>query len=185
MKTTKIIIFALLLATAAMTSCKKDPCDKVACLNGGTCANGICNCPTGYTGSNCGTEKTPTSVTVSKIILTNYPMVDGGGVGWDLSNGPDVFLSINQGSTANNVQFSGIAYDVTGSTITYITNFPYNFLNPSNTYTIGLWDYDSTSADDYMGGIFFTPNNYKSGFPATINLTYSSISMTLYVTWNF
>ena len=37
-----------------MTSCQ-DPCNDVECLNGGTCVEGDCQCPEGYTGNNCGT----------------------------------------------------------------------------------------------------------------------------------
>ncbi len=172
-------------ATVNITVVAPDPCKNITCLNGGTCANGICNCPIGYTGSDCGIEKIPVSVTVSKIVLSNYPMTDGNGAGWDYSNGPDVFLSIDQGTSANDIAFSGTATDATGSSITYTTNFPVTFVSPSNNYTIALWDFDTPDADDFMGGIYFTPNSYKSGFPSTINLSYSSISMTLYVTWNF
>jgi len=31
-----------------------DPCINVKCKNGGTCNGGVCNCPKGYTGSDCG-----------------------------------------------------------------------------------------------------------------------------------
>ena len=37
-------------------SCTPDPCKDVTCLNGGTCATGTCTCPTGYEGTDCGTE---------------------------------------------------------------------------------------------------------------------------------
>jgi hypothetical protein len=35
------------------SSCHKDPCNGVACLNGGACSQGSCLCPSGYTGSHC------------------------------------------------------------------------------------------------------------------------------------
>lgn len=43
--------------TFALSSCKKekDPCENVQCLNGGTCNDGNCNCPAGYSGSRCET----------------------------------------------------------------------------------------------------------------------------------
>lgn len=31
-----------------------DPCANVICKNGGTCNGGVCNCPRGFTGSDCG-----------------------------------------------------------------------------------------------------------------------------------
>src|SRR5688572_25142988 len=35
------------------TSCSKDACESVTCSNGGTCVDGKCICPTGYTGTYC------------------------------------------------------------------------------------------------------------------------------------
>jgi hypothetical protein len=52
------IMTLVVFSTVLYTSCTKsedtvDKCDNVICKNGGTCVNGICNCPTGYTGTNC------------------------------------------------------------------------------------------------------------------------------------
>ncbi len=41
--------------TILYTSCTKDACKGVTCLNGGTCSGGSCSCPTGYLGTNCQT----------------------------------------------------------------------------------------------------------------------------------
>lgn len=35
------------------TSCTKDDCRDVICWNGGTCTDGFCTCPTGFSGENC------------------------------------------------------------------------------------------------------------------------------------
>jgi hypothetical protein len=45
------VIFGLLLLLAGCS----DPCDEVNCLNGGTCADGTCVCPEGFTGVSCET----------------------------------------------------------------------------------------------------------------------------------
>lgn len=39
------------------TSCVKDPCRDVVCLNSGTCLDGTCLCQDWYEGANCGTEE--------------------------------------------------------------------------------------------------------------------------------
>ena len=39
----------------ANSSCTRDKCSSVKCINGGSCDNGICSCPTGYQGTDCQT----------------------------------------------------------------------------------------------------------------------------------
>ncbi len=57
MKISKILMFfiGVLIAGSATiyTSCVKDPCSGVSCLNGGSCDNGTCVCPLGYNGTRC------------------------------------------------------------------------------------------------------------------------------------
>ena len=58
MKKTRLILLTALLtlgafATIIYSSCKKDPCSGVNCLNGGSCSGGTCSCPSGYSGVNC------------------------------------------------------------------------------------------------------------------------------------
>lgn len=48
-----ITLFAFTAVT--YTSCKKDKCKDVTCQNGGTCSDGNCSCPTGYSGTLCET----------------------------------------------------------------------------------------------------------------------------------
>ena len=60
MKLWKITILTSLLFAAAVSaviysSCTKDACDNLTCLNGGACGGGVCNCPTGYEGAQCQT----------------------------------------------------------------------------------------------------------------------------------
>jgi len=51
-----VSLFTAILGTVIMTSCEKNACDGVTCLNGGSCGYGLCNCPTGYEGADCGTK---------------------------------------------------------------------------------------------------------------------------------
>lgn len=165
-----------------------DPCLGKNCLNGGTCVDGTCNCPEGYTGTNCEIEVTPVSVTINSIQLNNYPMTTTGGAGWDFVDGPDIFLSINTGTTSVTTSFvSGTQQDATGQSIFYSNLFPVNLVSMGGYYTLGVWDADSPDADDFMCGIYFMPTDYKSGHPSTIHLYNSSTQMdaTLNVTWNF
>jgi hypothetical protein len=64
MKTTRTILLtavitATLFCATLFTACTKtdstppDLCTGVTCLHGGSCYNGICSCPSGYTGTYC------------------------------------------------------------------------------------------------------------------------------------
>jgi hypothetical protein len=51
-----IVVTLSVFCAVLYTSCSKDGCKGVTCLNGGVCSGGICNsCPTGTGGSNCQT----------------------------------------------------------------------------------------------------------------------------------
>jgi hypothetical protein len=49
-------LFTMVAFSAVLyTSCKKNKCDKVVCLNLGTCDNGSCTCLVGFEGDRCQT----------------------------------------------------------------------------------------------------------------------------------
>jgi hypothetical protein len=53
-----ILTTALFIAFTSIvlySSCEKDPCTDITCKNGGSCANGVCKCPTGYEDPTCST----------------------------------------------------------------------------------------------------------------------------------
>lgn len=45
-----LFLFGIILLTAA---CNEDPCEDITCNNGGTCADGLCECPDGFIGDDC------------------------------------------------------------------------------------------------------------------------------------
>ena len=188
MKQLKLLLaLCLFIVTSTFQSCQKsDPCDNITCYNGGFCANGLCNCPTGYSGSDCSIVLTPSAMVINSITMTSYPMTQTSGAGWDLTDGPDPFITINSGTSANQNDFSsGVASNVTGSSIYYSNGFPVTISNLNINWTIGVWDYDATSANDFMTGLYFIPISQTSGFPSTINLNTGTMAVQLNVTWNF
>lgn len=182
----KKTLFILALIGAALShSCQKDPqeklCDGIICNNGGTCVNGECECPPKYTGPSCSQEVPPVKMRVGTIALTSFPPTDQQGAGWDLFDGPDVFLSISKSGVV--LYETNWIEDLTGAW-SWIVNF--EFTDPLDTYTISVFDYDDGfTADDFMGGIDFTPyltgkkfpTAYNVGCPTcTVSFQFSSIS---------
>ncbi len=54
-----IVVILSAFTIVTYTACKKDPCEGVNCVNGGTCNNGTCACPDGYKGTFCETKIDP------------------------------------------------------------------------------------------------------------------------------
>lgn len=54
----KKLIWSLGVISLVLTSCEEtfEPCDNVVCMNGGTCVDGFCDCPTNFTGPDCSIE---------------------------------------------------------------------------------------------------------------------------------
>ena len=55
-----LLAITIIAFSTILNSCKKevivvqqDPCLNIKCQNGGSCANGSCNCTTGWSGSDC------------------------------------------------------------------------------------------------------------------------------------
>lgn len=190
---TKILSFVSLVAIfvtiLVINSCKKedptppDPCANITCLNGGYCVNGSCSCLQGYSGPDCGTQVTPTKIRISKIEVTRFPATDGG-AGWDLTSGPDIFPKITKGTTViwdspNYTQNANpsLTYEFTPSPSVDLTS-------PTDQYTITLYDYDDTDADDWMGGIYFTPYSSTNGFPSVLTVDAGgAVAFKIYITY--
>jgi hypothetical protein len=130
---------------------------------------------------------TPVSVDVNQVTVTSFSHTDGSGAGWDLTDGPDPFVSLNSGTTAVLTQFVSNYYTNQFAPLTFGTSagFPCHIPSPGSTYTIYIWDYDSTSGSDGIGGFYFKFTDFDSGFPSSFVLSGGGISITLYVTWNF
>ena len=173
---TKIFIFFSIVAIATtvlmVNSCKKedpDPCEGVTCLNGGTCVNGSCSCPQGYSGPACETQVTPTKIRISSIKITSFPQYDGGS-NWDNLDGPDIYVTLSLGSTLIHKQPTMFEDASVTTDYTYNPTSSIDLSDPTAQYTIRLYDYDDYDSDDYMGGILFYPYSSTGGFPTTLYL---------------
>lgn len=164
----KIVLMAF-LASFMMWGCKKDddddsssgsgsdPCDGVECVNG-ECINGDCECDLYYTGEDCSEFILPDNAYIEKIIVTAFPPYDGGG-SWDLTSDGDIYPLVTTASENllwESPTFVQNALPSQG-TFEFVPSSPILLSNISSTYCVSLYDYDDFDADDFMGGICFTP----------------------------
>lgn len=149
----------------------------------------------GYSFASCKKEDTktqlvPRAISITGIDLLKYPAAKPNGSGWDLSTGPDIFMTISQGNTANNSdRVTTIFNNATrNGTISFtMLNNGFTINNLSTIWSIGAYDSDDFDPDDFIAGGGFMPSDYQEDLPSTLTFTSSdgSYSVKLYLTWNF
>ncbi len=115
MKTLRALGLTLALFGAlTLTSCKKDPCKNVTCMNGGTCQDGNCRCSLPWEGSKCEVDARDKFVGSWRGTINCNP-----------GSGPqeDVFAITKSSSVANRIIFGdGVYGELTSSSSFNIPN---------------------------------------------------------------
>jgi len=158
----KSIIFTLVLLL--MSSCSKD-------------------CSEGYKGTNCDEQITPSSITITRVVVQSFPSNISDG----LSNNPDIAIKIYNNSNSygpSNTYFEDAYY---WNSYTFYPNFTmYNAFE--NTH-IELYDYDfilGTIVDqDYMGGVQGNLYNNQNDFPTKVDFDYGSYEFDVYLSYTW
>jgi hypothetical protein len=193
---------SLVIVVMLFVSCSSDsvdtPCTPIACLNGGTStADCGCDCPQGFTGSNCSTQLTPTKIRITKIRVKKFPNLKPNGSNWDVIvlpgwERPDIFPVLLQSTTElyagtpinDSFSYGNDTFDFTPITPIEITQI-------SQQFTLRLYDDDSTTlypnTYEQMGGFTFYIYNSTIGFPTILPINNSTSSygfeLTLSYVW--
>jgi hypothetical protein len=184
-------------------------CENVSCQNNGTCSEGKCSCPDGYSGYQCenydpcfsstcmngGTCQAGTcvcpqgytssncsqQVTPSKITITNVRVTKFPSGNWDTGDGPDIFpeLWLNSGSQVWSDPNTNYQNANSNQAYAFTPNPNIILTLVTSQYTLSLWDYDGPASNQYMGGITFNPYSGTNGFPATLTIDNGSIAFEL------
>lgn len=213
MNKTQKLSGALLLAFAASlltisTGCSgdddpTDPCAGIECKNGGACVNGICECPEGYDGADCGNEMVPDNIRITKITYTKIPAKHDDGTNWDAGPLPDAYPGLNvivyrdvdpnpnvEDWTPTWVSKTDIGTinnaDPTQQHV-FVPSSPILLSYPEQRYRISLYDEDGINDgdDELMGGITFIPYTPGQGHTVQIVQENSKVRFILDVTYDF
>lgn len=167
----------------------KQGCQKASetCKNGGTCNNdGSCDCPEGYSGEYCENEQTPNSIKIKSIKVTEWPFYTSDGEEWDYwSCCPEMYVEVVNSADETKVSVNHKDDANQGKSYTYYSDLPYTVTDVQKEYSLELWDYDESSADDFMGGVRGTLYNEGDGFPSPIIFQAGGIKYEMNVEYNF
>lgn len=172
----KPTIFLALCLIIFSCSSNSDDCEPITCLNGGVFTDCECDCPVGYTGTDCSEQITPTNVTITKAIVKVFPNTDDGS-NWDLaipnaeSIFPDMYITF-ENAVSTNLYTSDIFYEDAFSNGSTLFEFVPNLVltNFSLHYFVSIWDYDSVDEDDFMTTYKFEAYLDGNGFPDTLTV---------------
>ena len=190
---------AILSIVMFLFGCSKDSptttpaaCTPISCLNGGVSRPDCgCNCPQGYTGSNCGIQITPLQVLITKIRVTKFPDTNAGSW-WDTlpNSDADIYVTIQNSSSTTLYNSPTYIQDATSNGVNYydfVPSTPIVFSNVTSGYLMNIYDYDTVGSDQLMDFNAFYLYNSLGGFPTTKTYTNStgtfSFTLTLSYVW--
>jgi hypothetical protein len=137
-----------------------DPCASIICQNGGTCNNGICECPDGFYGNLCENQMPATGFRVNQIRVNSFPSTDGG-AGWDLTSSAELYTAWGTNCNTGPTSY----YENASNTTDYFWNVNWYTSNPNQAFKICLMDYDDFDSDDQISSISFIPSANDDGWP--------------------
>lgn len=190
----KLLFISMVALSVIAGGCKKkkeaDPCEGKVCLNGGYCQSGTCACPTGYTGSDCGTQVTPSKIRLDSIWMKKFPALDGTD-NWDsniIDNPkPDIYIKINDSTNTNLLSNINDRISNANSQPYKLPINPLDFTNYGMKYKIIMYDYDGVGSDENMGESTFFVYNSTNKFPKKIVVsnTAGTIEYELYLSYTY
>jgi hypothetical protein len=188
---------SILAVGVLVLSCSSDSstpaCTPIACLNGGvSTADCGCDCPQGYSGSNCGVQITPLQVKITKIRVKKFPDTENG-QWWDTFPNSDADIYVTMQNSNQTTIYSHPNYKPDSSStgtnyFDFIPSTPILITNPTGLFIMNIYDYENTGTNTLMDYCIFN-NLYSStgGFPSTKTFTNDtgtfSFELTLSYVW--
>jgi hypothetical protein len=193
-KTISILSLLLILTVSCSSEGESDnACTPITCLNGGTqTVDCGCDCPEGYSGVNCSTRLTPSSVKITRVVVNKFPDRRADGDWWDTfpNSNADIYIEIENPS--NDVIYSHPTFysDASGLNVSYqfLLEPSLSITNVTGEYFMILRNYNVLFSDDLVAILLFRPYDAsRQGFPITYNVSNPqntfSCDITVEYTW--
>ncbi len=169
------------------SSDSSDDCQSITCLNGGISNSDCgCDCPQGYTGSNCNIQIQPTTIKITKILIKSFPYTNNG-IGWDSvignnANEADLLIRLfNSNGQPFNVGNS--YFENASNAFSYLFTMPSPIIinNANELLSLEIYDYDYPDSDDFIKKTFFYVYNVNGGFPTIKTITDGNVMFDVYL----
>jgi len=199
----KILLKTLFLAlTLTFFSCSNgsdsEPCLPIACLNGGiSTIDCDCDCPEGYTGTDCSIQVTPSKIKITKITLIGFPLMRDSNDYWDsyIFNqeevSPDIFIRIR---TTSEILYTSGYYENAISSFSgydFIPDTPISITSPTSPIGLSVNDNDKNliGDDTYELMVYSAFGIYDdtNGFPSVLKFDHDNpvLQFDLHLTYEF
>lgn len=184
MKKTLLALCSAVVLLAA-PSCTNDPCEDVNCVNGTCNDEGTCDCNERYEGTLCDEEKTPSSITITEVVVRDFPGEKPNGFQWDADDsGPDLYLEI-QRDTNTFYPSNSFQDAVSGQEYTFKMDLKITEVNER--HYISLYDQDDGTRFDVVFGDNLIPWEETKGksFPESLRLSDFGVELDLLLSYQF
>ena len=176
-----VLLFVISLTGCSSDSHSGEVCPTLNCENGGVFQNCNCNCPEGYAGSLCETEKEPITVTVNKIVVKQFP---------NGNPAPNIYVVL---ARQTNNGFTDLFESPTYyNSATSPGNYAFNvspgatIVSASTPHVISIRNYNTvTGTYTPVGEAAFYPYESGEDFPAIKTVNMGNIIADVYLTYQW
>lgn len=198
MKKTLLIFYTALCFISLLVACAKNP-DSVdnchsneTCYYGGTCINGTCNCPTGFSGPQCEDAETPRGIQIERVEFHGYPALNS-----PEADGPDIYLTIGSRiynpSTHNTLRYINpeVKMNESSPNLDFVLDEPFVILDPNQPYSSKILFFilsdqdDAPDEDDLIYSYVYRTPDDISGGNLSVRVQGGGYEFTVHYQWIF
>lgn len=187
----KLMLIALISIIISFISCGEadlNPCYSIKCVDNQYCLDGSC-IDVQPESLEFIKPPIPLKIFITSIVFKKIPMVKSSGATWDTGNlpnsAPDLNIIMTQTGT-NLFWKTPTPLDNTNQLPLSINlSSPIEITNVKALISINVYDYDTPSFSDFVGGIFFTPYADGNNYPEKISLDNGLIAVDFDITYEF